>query len=421
MKTRLTNRAITFGRLLSSSAVFSNADVKRIDSLTALSYINRSIQAYDYRNIKIYEYHTKPNEVLSIDPKILDDARLNGLIFFRIDQKEAVAYHYTDFKSRLVIIAAAQDIEGRQILSRLSHILLLSLAGGLGIAMVGGYFFSKELLKPIIHIADEVNDISAQNISRRIKAGKTKDEWHYLSDTLNALLNRLQESFDLQKRFISNASHELSTPLTSVSSQLEVSLQRERTATEYRMVMQSILDDVKHMAKLTQTLLEFAKASGTAGGLQLEPVRIDEVLFRLPAEVAKISKAYTVVFEFGELPFEEDKLVVFGNEELLFTAIKNIVVNACKYSSDRQAIIKLHIQFPEITIEVHDKGTGIPQDEIRNIFQPFYRVSPEEQNEGFGLGLPLAARIIKLHKGEIHVHSVPNEGSVFTIHFNAKG
>jgi signal transduction histidine kinase len=73
---------------------------------------------------------------------------------------------------------------------------------------------------------------------------------------------------------------------------------------------------------------------------------------------------------------------VFGNEELLFTAIKNIVVNACKYSSNQQAIIRLNIQFPEIIIEVQDKGSGIPQDEIGNIFQPFYRVAGSGQSEG---------------------------------------
>jgi signal transduction histidine kinase len=225
-----------------------------------------------------------------------------------------------------------------------------------------------------------------------------------------------RRSFDLQRRFISNASHELSTPLTSISSQLEVSLQRERGADEYRKVMYSILEDVRHMAKLTQTLLEFAKASGTAGGLEIELIRIDEILYRLPAEISKINKAYSVSFEFNQLPAEEKQLLVFGNEELLFTAIKNIVVNACKYSSDNRAIIKLSVKYPEITIQVQDDGVGIPENELTNIFQPFYRINSVE-SPGFGLGLPLASRIIKLHKGTIEVTSKVNEGSVFTIRF----
>jgi signal transduction histidine kinase len=236
-----------------------------------------------------------------------------------------------------------------------------------------------------------------------------------LSTTLNALLNRLQQSFDLQKRFIANASHELSTPLTSISSQIEVSLQRERAAEEYRKVMKSIHQDVLHMSKLTQTLLEFAKASGSAGGLEIALVRIDEVLFRLPSDIAKMNKAYSVSFEFGELPAEDDKLLVFGNEELLFTAIKNIVMNACKYSHNHEAVVKLVVQTEEIIITVQDTGIGIPEAELAHIFQPFYRVNDNRIKEGFGLGLSLASRIIKLHKGEINVLSTLGKGTVFTI------
>jgi signal transduction histidine kinase len=415
----LTNRAITFGRLLSRSEVFSSELVKRIDSLTSIAFTNRSIQAYDYNDNKFYEYYTSSGDALNISPKILKDARANGAVFFNIGKREVIAYNYVDDKARIVIIAAGEDEEGNQTLTRLGNILWLSLAGGLAIAVLGGYFFSTGLLRPIRKIADDVNDISAQNISRRINTGEAKDEWRYLSDTVNSLLNRLQESFDLQKHFISNASHELSTPLTSISSQLEVSLQREREPGEYRRVMQSILEDVRHMAKLTQTLLEFAKASGTAGGLEIELIRIDEVLFRLPAEVSKINKAYSVLFEFDQLPAEEEKLLVPGNEQLLFTAIKNIVINACKYSKNHQAIIKLTIQDNGIVIQVQDKGIGISDNELANIFEPFYRVSSVETREGFGLGLPLASRIIRLHKGTLDVVSKVNEGSLFTIRFAA--
>ncbi len=415
IKTRLTNRAITVGRLLNRSDVFSNQLVQRIDSATSMAYINKVIQAYDYKNNKIYEYTSVPGDSLHVDAELLDNARIKGSLYFTTGEKEAVAYHYKDSKSRMVLVASAEDVEGRQNLYHLLKILLLTFSGGVAIAFLGGYFFSKGLLKPIKDIADEVNDISAQNFSSRIHTGQVRDEWYYLSDTLNALLNRLQQSFDLQKRFIAHASHELSTPLTSISSQIEVSLQRERAAEEYRQVMKSIHQDVVHMSKLTQTLLEFAKASGSPGGLEITLVRIDEVLFRLPSEVSKTNKAYSVSFEFDELPEEQDKLLVFGNEELLFTAIKNIVINGCKYSENQQAVVKLSIQNEEIIITVQDKGIGIPEAELAHIFQPFYRVNDDRIKEGFGLGLSLASRIIKLHNGKIKVSSKLGDGSLFTI------
>jgi len=170
------------------------------------------------------------------------------------------------------------------------------------------------------------------------------------------------------------------------------------------------------MSKLTQTLLEFAKASGSQGGLDIALVRIDEVLFRLPSEVSKTNKAYSVSFEFDQLPEEQDKLLVFGNEELLFTAIKNIVINGCKYSENQKVIIKLYIENEEIILIFQDKGIGIPEAELAHIFQPFYRVNDDRIKDGFGLGLSLASRIIKLHNGKIKASSKPGQGSLFTIY-----
>ena len=143
------------------------------------------------------------------------------------------------------------------------------------------------MLIPLRKIADEIKEISVQNLAGRIKAGENKDEWNYLAETVNQLLYRLQEGFEIHRRFISNASHELSTPLTSISSQLEISLNRDREASEYRAIMESIHQDVRQLSRLTQTLLEFARASGDPGGLEIDLVRIDEVLLSLPGEIIK--------------------------------------------------------------------------------------------------------------------------------------
>jgi two-component system sensor histidine kinase ArlS len=271
------------------------------------------------------------------------------------------------------------------------------------------------LLKPIRKIADDVNDISAQNLGHRIKSGNVKDEWNYLTETLNELLNRLQQSFEMQRRFISSASHELSTPLTSISSQLEVSLQRNRDAGEYREVMKSVYQDVRHLSKLTQTLLEFATVSEIKGGIEISSIRADEILMQLPGEVTKMNKEYFVKLEFDQLPENEEKLLVFGNAELLLTAIKNVVSNACKYSPDHLAKIRILVEAKEIIISVEDNGKGVSENDLKNIFQPFYRTDDSKSVSGFGVGLPLAHRIIKLHKGQIEVNSTVGKGTTFLI------
>ena len=111
MKQRLTNRAITTARFLSYTGFFGMELVKRIDSLTTISLNSKAVKAYNYKNQAIYSYSDKPGDTLSVDPSILDDARVNGSAYFTIGKKEAIAYHYVDNSLRTVIIAAGVDEE----------------------------------------------------------------------------------------------------------------------------------------------------------------------------------------------------------------------------------------------------------------------------------------------------------------------
>lgn len=413
IKTRLINRATNTVKLLNESAVFNNELVQKVDSTTAFQFRDKEIQVYDKQDNKIYFFSDNPEGGLSIDRQLLANARQQGSIYFTRGKREVIALHSREHD--MVIVSATYDEAGRKYLTQLKTILLLSLLGGTILSLLAGYFVSERLLKPIKKIADDVNEISAKDLNRRIKTGTSGDEWYYLGETLNSLLNRLQESFEVQRRFISNASHELSTPLTSVSNQLDVSLQRNRDAEEYRTVMRSVQQDVLHMSKLTQTLLEFAKASGSAGGLEIEPVRIDEIILQAVNELPKIDSRYSVKPDFNDMPTEEDQLLVFGNGELLLTAIKNIILNACKYSSTHQAVVSLKVKTDEIVIEVIDNGPGIPEAELEYIFQPFYRTASANAHQGFGLGLSLANQIIKLHKGFIYVKSDQQVSTAFII------
>ena len=135
--------------------------------------------------------------------------------------------------------------------------------------------------------------------------------------------------------------------------------------------------------------------------------------------MVKNNPAFSVSIEFDELPEDEEKLLVFGNEALLLTAIKNIVVNACKYSYDNRATVNLQAKDTFLFIAVQNQGKGIPTEELENIFQPFYRMEGNRGTGGFGLGLSLTKRIIKLHKGSIQVSSEPRKQTVFTIQLPA--
>jgi signal transduction histidine kinase len=420
IKTRLTNRAITTARLLRQSELFDPRIVHRIDSLTTIALKNKAVQAYNSNNKIIYNYSDDGSQKLSVDDELLKRARENEIVYFARGNREVVAYHNPNDGEGTIVICAAEDEEGNNMLQRLRQILSVSFFGGTLLSFTGGLFFSKGLLNPVKKITNEVNDISAYNLDRRIQTNQTRDEWDELSATLNRLLDRLKESFELQRRFISNASHELSTPLTLISTQLEISLQRERSNEEYVKAMSLVLQDVKHINSLVQTLLKFATASGNAGGLNIDMVRIDEVLMRLPGEIQKQDKSHSVSLKFPSLPEKEEKLLLLGNEELLFTALRNIVSNACKYSPDHHAEVKLELVELGFIVNVIDNGIGIEKKELSNIFHPFYRVVGASTAKGFGLGLSLAHRIIKLHKGKITVNSELGSGTTFVIQLPAK-
>jgi signal transduction histidine kinase len=412
---RLSNRALTMDRLMRQDEIFDRDLLRRIDSSTALSLKDKLVQVYDQTGRRIYSFFDQQGDSVRTTPELLQSIQQNGTFYFNEAGREMVGYFDSGNRGGRIVICGARDEDGRSILEQLKLILWISFLGGVLISFIGGWLFSRRLLRPVRKITDDVTDISAYNLDRRIDIGKSRDEWYELAMTLNALLDRLKQSFELQRRFISNASHELSTPLTLISSQLEVSLQRHRSDEEYRRVMESVLQDVHYMNNLVQTLLKFATASGDAGGLQIDLVRIDEVLMRLPADVQKADKNYRVSLQFGDLPEEEDNLLVFGNEDLLFTAIKNIVVNGCKYSDDHHARVRLAVGRQWITVEVEDNGKGMDEAELDNIFQPFYRINDGQTVKGFGLGLSLAHRIIKLHKGQITVNSSPGEGTRFLV------
>jgi two-component system, OmpR family, sensor histidine kinase ArlS len=423
IQTRLIGNAITTGRLLSESSIFDENLLQKIDSASSPSMPNKVIEMYDSLGNRSYWYSDTPSDSIAVPKELLRKAWERQVVYFRVGPRDGIALFYRCAGHGQVIVSVTYDKDGLEKLAELRQVLFFAFIGGLSISIIGGYLFSLQLLRPLRKIADEVNDISAGNLTRRIEssAHKDRDEWHYLSHTLNQLLNRLQESFETQGLFISNASHELSTPLTVMSSQLEISLQRKRNEEEYRQVISSVYKDVQQLSRLTQTLLEYARASGTAGGLKIDLVRIDEVLLSLPGEMSKVDPAYTVTLDFDQLPEQADALLVYGNEDLLFMAIKNVVINACKYAADHHALVSLKISSTRITITVSDKGKGMSQRDVEKIFQPFFRAADTHATPGFGLGLSLTSRILKLHKGTILAESVLGKGTTFTIELPAPG
>lgn len=388
---------------------------EKINEITPSGLVQRSIYLYDEAARRSFYYNDLNADSLVVSQSVLDRAR-RGDYFYKKGGRDVLALQYKNDGINYIVVVASYDENKVEWLNKLRNILLVCLIGSMCIALTSGYIFSLGLVRPISSLTQTITHISTEAISERLNTGNGKDEFQQLAKTINDLLDRLQISFDTQRRFISNASHELSTPLTAITSQLDVALQKERNNDEYKKVISSVKDDMKQLGLLMRSLLEIAKASGSEGGIELTFVRIDELLMGIPSDIRRISPLYDVIITFEEFPDQEFECIVYGNHALLNSAIKNIVHNACKFSKDKTALVKLWFTHEDIIISVADKGPGISMEEIDHIFQPFFRGYRQDNLiHGSGLGLALAKRIISLHKGEIDVETMVGRGSTFYI------
>jgi two-component system sensor histidine kinase ArlS len=387
----------------------------RIDAGSLVALPQKSVMIWDTTGRVLYSYNADNAPELKVDITQIRELLQSGSgeDYFMDAKREGFLLHYRDDDKSFVIAVAALDEDGSMRLSELKQLLIVSLLIGTLATLVVGFLFSSQLVRPIKEIITKVNDISSHNLSKRLDAGTSQDELNQLAKTFNDLLNRLQESFTTQRRFISNASHELSTPLTSISSQLQVTLQKERSAAEYQAVMQSIQEDVEQMRQLNKSLLEIAR-TGSQGSIELNDLRVDELLLKVIADIRRIHEPFKVELQFHNMPDEEKQCMVFGNFDLLYIALKNIIENGCKYSPDKTSIVRVEFEKERIIIRVLNRGDIITEEEAAQIFQPFFRGANASDTEGFGLGLPLAKRIIGLHKGTIGVQS-GEEGTTFSI------
>ncbi|HYM93967.1 MAG TPA: HAMP domain-containing sensor histidine kinase [Chitinophagaceae bacterium] len=416
---RLKNRTVSIARLWSISDTLIQNVMNNLDSGSVASLKNKYVGIFDYNNKIHYQYADDSADIQKPPQVYIDKAKKNGEVFFSEGKRDGYIFRYSDPGHNILVTTIAFDEYRENVIQSLNNILWVIAAFGFLLSFLCGWLFSAYILKPVSRIVKEVNQVSSSNLSNRLSEGNTRDELSDLAKTFNQLLARLEESFIIQRRFISNASHELSTPLTSMSSQLQVALQKKRDTDDYAIILQSVLHEVGVMQELTKSLLEIAR-TGSEGAIELTDVRVDEALMKAVATVKKVYQGYEVNVQFHEFPDEEDKCTVPGNADLLYTAFKNIIENGCKYSEDRKINIDLRFSQGKIILDFVNKGEVMVEEEIEKIFQPFFRGSRAINKPGFGLGLPLTERIIKLHNGSLQVSSDFLKGTCFHIELLSK-
>jgi signal transduction histidine kinase len=410
---RLASKATMVAQMLIDIDEIDAELLKKIEKNNPVSLPNEKIIIFDYQDRIVYS--TDDNKFLVISPELIAEVRLKEEV--RLIQKpyEILGQFYAGKYDRYVVFAAATDIYGLGKLKRLSVILLIVFIINLFIVFFSGKLFVSRALTPISKIMLQVSAIGVSNLDARISEGNGKDELSQLAQTFNKMLERIESAFKTQKNFIANASHELRTPLTVITGHLEVILMSARKNEEYRKTIISVLGNIKNLNHISNRLLQLAQASSEFSKADFNFVRIDEILWQAKKDVLKINNHYQVSINFSESIDDEYKLIVKGNEQLLKTAISNIIDNGCKYSDDHTSDISVNNENNKVIMNFSDKGIGISEEELTMIFQPFYRAKNTFGTKGPGIGLSLVEKIITLHNGEVTVKSEITKGSIFTL------
>jgi signal transduction histidine kinase len=265
-----------------------------------------------------------------------------------------------------------------------------------------GFIISKTALRPVREMTRKASGISGVgNLSERIPVPTASDEIQDLAVTFNGLLDRLEKAFVSQDRFVSNASHQLKTPLTILKGELEMFSKSEAKPENLKAFLESSRIEINRMIRLVEELLLLARLEAGKDTLTMGTVRLDEVLLNVVSRIQKLAEKKSVSIKTGfqsERKDQELEVQTRGDEELIAAMLENFIENAVKYSPSNTLIeVQLRSEKNNIVVTVSDQGGGIPEESRQKIFERFHRVHPSSIVPGSGLGLAIAAEIARLH------------------------
>lgn len=365
-------------------------------------------------NISIYKKNQKNiNVILKSSNKleIYNFRQLNTTIFE--GKKNAIrVLTFKSKKSKNVYIQVSTTMSDKldSSVDDLKFILFLLVPIVLLFSIFVGFIFIKKALVPVKTIIDEVNNIDAKDLKKRIKQLNSNDEIDELITTFNKLLTRLEDSFFKIKRFSNDVSHELKTPLTVIKGELELGLRKSRNIDEYKKILSTTLEETESLQRVIDSLLFLSNDNQNETIKQFTNIEFDSIIIDSLSKNKKLSFEKNIEFNIKNF----DEVSCKGNEVLLRVMVDNLILNAIKYSNENSSIdLSLNKNF----LIVKDYGIGIKKENLEQIFERFYMVDKARLRGGNGLGLSIVKNILKLHDFTIEVDSKLNEYTSFKIIF----
>jgi heavy metal sensor kinase len=353
-----------------------------------------------------------------------------------------------------ISIVTLQSLESeRELLEDIRTALLWVIPITLVIASLGGYFLARKTLAPVVAMSEKAGRIGARNLHERLPVQNARDELGYLASTFNSLLERLERSFEQQRRFMADASHELRSPVSVIRGEAEVALSQPRQPEEYRESLAIALDEARRLSQIVDDLFTLARAD--AGEYPLRPR--DFYLEELASDCVRASRSMAAARGIT-LSYEPDgEMPIHADEALVRRLAMNLLDNAIKYTPEGGKIsVACARSGGEYSLTVKDSGPGIPAEAREKIFERFFRMDPARTpgvrtnagransdsadpgrgipgsakptlevaaapTSGAGLGLAIARWIAEAHQGRLVLVQSDSSGSTFAAFLPANG
>jgi two-component system heavy metal sensor histidine kinase CusS len=317
-----------------------------------------------------------------------------------------------DRPSTVVVMAPLEEVDHE--LGELRTVLLTAVPAVLVLSGGLGYVLARKALAPIERLRRSTQEITADRLDRRLPVVNPQDELGRLTETLNAMIARLERSFAEIRRFTADASHELRTPLTAIRTEAEVALAKPLGLADHQQLLGSILEECDRLTRLADQLLALAREDARAARHAHEPVD----LAGLVGDVTETMRPVAEVKGLGLRVEASEPVSVRGDAGRLREVFFNVLDNGIKYTPEGGEVeIRLGRHGPEAVVTVRDTGIGIPAEHVPHVFDRFYRVDKARSRAegGTGLGLSIAQSIVVAHGGCIELASTPGQGTTCTV------
>lgn len=284
---------------------------------------------------------------------------------------------------------------------------------GIAISLIAGYLMSRRMLYPIDRITRAAQSIGVHDLNRRIEVSQTDDELSRLANTFNEMIKRLQLSFEKQKQFVSDASHELRTPISVIQGYIGLI---DRWGKEDLDILHESIKAIKNesigMMELIEKLLFLAKGDSGNQNLKINEFSLNELIDEVGKESELISQKHLIQYH------ATGEISLFADRKMIKQMLRALIDNCIKFTPENGVItLQAYRNNNTVSINIKDTGIGIPLQEVGKIFNRFYRIDKARAKEtgGSGLGLSIVKWIVDTHKGQITVESTIGEGTSITI------